>query len=589
VVLLFLPPCLRKPQKGTVPLHILSGCLNDDYWRIRGTAESIQPPEVLCRILHFAVGSDGVKALLPFTHVCTRWRNAALGDSSLWTTISLEQMTAPLLDMTLAYSGNRLFTVVVDDPDLERLPMLWKLVDRIEELRYVEHLRQIVPFFSSLGPAPNLRVLSLLPVVSVGRGDTSFLVRSLPVIFAGCLPSLRDLTLTHTVTWPTGLFKGLTSFDCSTPDLSLDHVLDVLRGSPSIEVLVLDGSCDIPPGFNPPTFVFRSLRECSLIGEGTTSLIRFMTVPASARVFLDKPYADGGFFSQSFEDLSAAPGLHILKEISTVSFTISDWAVRVRATNGSGGVLGVGVEFDELLESATLAPFLLSFFRCAGTCPGFKTTKELELDIDHRMIWSIEQATCSALDVLGFVSNLPDVEGVKLRGIPLPELTSITGCLCGVPNVEMPCPNLKRLRIESTLLRSPRPLLLELDKLLAERKKAGRPFQSLTVKMECEMLIPAADHCAFLASWEGLVEGDVWLEYERPKVEKLPRYYHEKEDEEGGRKEAGAGDPDPLCVGWDGWPGQWPKTMGEMRGVEGGEHKLTERACLGRSNMHSDS
>ena len=71
---------------------------------------------------------------------------------------------------------------------------------------------------------------------------------SLPIIFSGCLPSLHDLTLTNTVTWPAGLFRGLTSFVCGALDhypISPVHVLDVIRESPSIEFLRLVGCCEL--------------------------------------------------------------------------------------------------------------------------------------------------------------------------------------------------------------------------------------------------------------------------------------------------------------------------------------------------------
>jgi len=147
----------------------------------------------------YSVGSDGVKAsLLPFTHVSARWRGAALGDSSLWTTIYLRQTAVPLLDMALAHAGNRLFTVYVDHHDLDRFLTLWNLVDRIEELHYFTDLGKLVPFLSFLGPAPNLKVLDLRSVLAVGM-EVPMLLVTLPVIFSDFLPSLRDLTLANTV------------------------------------------------------------------------------------------------------------------------------------------------------------------------------------------------------------------------------------------------------------------------------------------------------------------------------------------------------------------------------------------------------
>ena len=178
---------------------LISAWLTDNNHHISEQVESIQPPEILCRILQFAVGSDGVKALLPFTHVSTRWRGAARGDSSLWTTIYLQQTTTPLLDMTLAHAGSQLFTVYVDHHDLDRLAMLWKLVDRIEELHCFINPQQFVSFLSSLGPAPNLKVLDIRQLLTVGIEKPVLLI-SLPVIFSGSLPSLRDLTLANTIT-----------------------------------------------------------------------------------------------------------------------------------------------------------------------------------------------------------------------------------------------------------------------------------------------------------------------------------------------------------------------------------------------------
>ena len=591
VVFFLLPPCpLQRPPKGTLLLCALIAWSTDDNdFPISEKVESIRPPEILCRILQLAVGPDGVKALLPFTHVSAQWRCAALGDSSLWTTIYLKQTTAPLLDMILSHVGNQLFTVYVDHHDFNRLATLWRLVDRIEELHYTTSLRQLPKFLSSLGPAPNLKVLYLRPELTVGIEEPTPLI-GLPVIFSGCLPSLRDLTLTNTVAWPAGLFKGLTSFECGVLNhypISPAHVLGVLRESPSIEFIRLVGYCTVPPGFNPPPVALRSLGKCTLIGQGTTSLIRFITVPASALVFLSKPYNDDGTTLPRFDDLSAAPGLHVLDEVSSVSFSINDFAVQLQAKNDHGGVLDAEVdELYDLSRDPMFVHFLRSAFECGRTCPGFKTAKELTLDVERGRVWEPQEAICFALDVMGLMLNLPEVDEVKLRGVPPLELSSIFEYLCGASKSKLSCPNLKRLHIESIPLRSPRSLLVELDKLIAGRKGAGAPFHSVAVKVKCEMLIPDTDHCAFLSSWEGLVEGGVVLEYEQTEVKNLPRYRrhiyededefwegdedeldYDEEDEDDESGEEGAGTDDlGDCVGWDDWPGRWPKTMGEMEG-----------------------
>ena len=61
------------------------------------------------------------------------------------------------------------------------------------------------------------------------------------------------------------------------------------------------------------------------------------------------------------------------------------------------------------------------------------------------------------------------------------------------------------MRSERPVVLFPPPLLLKLDKLLAERERRGSPLNSITLKVKCEVLIPAVEHCTF---W---LPGRVWM------------------------------------------------------------------------------
>ena len=551
--------------------------IDDDDYPTSGRVEQIRPTEILCEILQFVVGSDGIKALLPSTHVSVRWRRAALSDSSLWTTIYLDQTPPPLLDMVLARAGNQLFTVHADHHDLERHAELWVLANRFKELHYSASLKDLAPFLASLGPAPNLKVLHLRPAAGVVSSDELASLITIQNIFSGRLPLLRNLVLTNTAIWPYDLFRNLTSFECGVSShfpISPAHVFDVLRESPLIESLRVVGCCVPISGPEVPPVVLSSLRKCVMVGEGAAALIRFIAVPPTALVSLGKLYTDDWEGFPDFNKHCVGPGLRILGEASVVSFSITDNGARLQARNDRGGALDVKV--DELYylsgQPLSFARFIRGSFECWRSCPGLKTAKEFTLRMERDGVWGPDESTYNALNLVRLISNLPGIGGAKLYGVPPLEFSSILGCLSRGPKVKLRCPNLKRLDVESSPLRSPRSLLVGLGKLFATRKEAGAPFQSVTVKVRCETLVPATDHCALLTSWEGLVREGVRLEYEQIDVKKLLKRRHlpeEGEDEGGsdeeGDGEAGTDDPDD-CVGWDGWPENWPKTVEEMKG-----------------------
>ena len=237
-------------------------------------------------------------------------------------------MTAPLFDTILEHAGDQLFTVYVDHHDPKRLAELWKLVHKIEELYYSAGLRELIPFLTSLGPAPNLKVLHLRPEFNVGVWDVLDL-SDLPTIFSGRLPSLRDLAISYVIasSWPVGLFGGLVSLECGTFEhypIALAPVLDALRSSPSFEILRLVGWM-LPESFNPPAVRLPSLKKCVLIGDGPITPIRYIAIPATTLMFLSKSYPDEpSLIFSNFNDYSVEPALRVLGEISAVSFSITD-------------------------------------------------------------------------------------------------------------------------------------------------------------------------------------------------------------------------------------------------------------------------
>ena len=228
--------------------------------------------------------------------------------------------------------------------------------------------------------------------------------------------------------------------------------------APRSNLSVLVGCCTFPQGFNPPTVTLLSLRKCALVGHGTTFLVRQMTIPASALVFLSRPFVHEASALPMFDDLSLAPGLHAIDEISTISLSINDDAIHLQAKNDHGGVLDAEVHgIYDLSQDPVLYVFLVRSFLDLGWCPGLRTIREFTLDIERGRVWTHEEVMCVAHAVRGVSIHLFSVEEVKFRGVPVPprELSIILGLLLGVLMPEFTWPNLKRLYIESIPLPSP--------------------------------------------------------------------------------------------------------------------------------------
>ena len=484
--------------------------------------------------------------------------------------------------MTLTYAGKRLLKVYVDHPDVKRWTKLWKLIDRIEELDFSYGTHHISPFLSSLGPAPNLKVLRLRDVGPNDRRRGQ--QRRLPKIFKGCLPSLRELSLTIAVamSWPTGLFKDLRSFDlgvdaddpiCST------LVLDVLRESPLLENLRLVGSCELPHD-EPSPVVLSSLKTCTLIGNEALSLISlicYMDIPPSTNVFLSTPPLLGdAAVVYPFHDLCLAPGLHVLDGVSTASFTIGFDTIKLRVQNESGGILDIQVYYYEnVMIGLMIIAVLLKDLFCGSTSK-FQSMKVFSLHIGRNAGRDDAESVFCATVFAKFIFSTPSLERITLCGIPARALSFYLLFLQKGLDATIPFPNLQQVHIETTPIRSAKLLLGNLDMLIKKRNESGIPLQFVGVKVNCETLVPMVEHSAFLTAWKDLVGGDVKVEYFRDRVEELPRrglpfvrFTNPPESEdEGGGGEADAVESGDYDSEWESWnSGKWPKAASEMRGA----------------------
>ncbi|KAI0264843.1 hypothetical protein BC834DRAFT_1042052 [Gloeopeniophorella convolvens] len=269
---------------------------------------SLLPTELLARIFHLLRDDRAYREdvpqlppLIAVTYVCRHWREAALGDSSLWSTIrdNILQCNQKWLIEMLTRSENALLDIQLHSPHADLLHSLTHHSSRISRLSLFGledggALRDLLET-----EAPALEDLRMVALTGAGRSvmvsyDSSASTSQFR-LFHPESSKLRRMhlynihipwayfpkrTLTHleifSVSW------GTTS---TIPRLgTLDDLLDVITNSPCLEQLTLN-NC-LPPVSSRPTPLAETvtemprLRRMDLTGPSSSILPIFQSLHA---------------------------------------------------------------------------------------------------------------------------------------------------------------------------------------------------------------------------------------------------------------------------------------------------------------------
>ncbi|KAI0289246.1 hypothetical protein B0F90DRAFT_1672547 [Multifurca ochricompacta] len=218
------------------------------------------PPEILFEVFNL-VGSGS--AILPIDQVCQKWRDVALYSPTLWSVIGERARWVPLFLERSQSCPLQIRGVVTDHDDrefLDCLPYLKAAMDRIVSFEAEFRARIDNPFECLTDVAPALERLCII----IPPHSAMSTPQTLSALFAGGMPSLRELMLEGCLPWPNCLSTSflnhnhnhthtLTSLSLiNTSDLgSCDGLLSCLRSSPNLEVLTLLNAIPKEPS-SPP-------------------------------------------------------------------------------------------------------------------------------------------------------------------------------------------------------------------------------------------------------------------------------------------------------------------------------------------------
>ncbi|KAF8486832.1 hypothetical protein DFH94DRAFT_3537 [Russula ochroleuca] len=259
---------------------------------------SLLPPEALARVFRFLALEEQNPGWIRATHVCRFWREVALGDSSLWATISGIPTNTEWIPEMLARARNAPLDIDIDigvTSNPEVLLVFPPHLSHTRELRLyslsILHSDSVRAIYSREAPA--------LEHFELGVSETSLIIfRDLggTTLFKGQAPRLRTLFLSQVlIPWsliPRGqltqltlsLLKEISIFDVPS-HRNLYQLIDLLVHSPELEVLVL--GCCLPPQLtqNPhgPTIHLPRLSSLCLAGSSSriTNLMKMLKVPSS--------------------------------------------------------------------------------------------------------------------------------------------------------------------------------------------------------------------------------------------------------------------------------------------------------------------
>ncbi|KAF8486844.1 hypothetical protein DFH94DRAFT_841313 [Russula ochroleuca] len=273
---------------------------------------SLLPPEILAGVFHFLVFEDPAcfrgqnLGWIRATHVCQFWRQVALDDSSLWTTISGISANTELISKMLARARNAPLNIDIHLDGASGREVLRMFPPHFSHIcalclhgpsiLYSGGVRGIYSLLSREAPALEhfeLRVPVNSPITLWNPGVTT--------LFKGQAPRLRTFSLSQ-VLMPWShipccqltqlkivLFKEISTTDVSSCG-DLNQLINLLVSCPGLEILVLE-HC-LPPQFtqipHDQTIHLPRLSRLCLVGPSfrITNLMKMLKLPSSTRLHL---------------------------------------------------------------------------------------------------------------------------------------------------------------------------------------------------------------------------------------------------------------------------------------------------------------
>lgn len=186
-------------------------------------------------------------ACIAITHVCSRWRAAALNYSSLWTLINTETI------------GKRWIEAFIERSDPSFIDLTLEFSPETDRTKHFQSVDEVIALFTGCTRLRSLRLICKISIVRrlLGELHTATPIRSLslsiidpdirPVVLPDNMlggqvpvPTVRFFTIGSSIIAPRWFLRGITHFT-SYQLISLRGLLDILRQMPALYSFTLEG------------------------------------------------------------------------------------------------------------------------------------------------------------------------------------------------------------------------------------------------------------------------------------------------------------------------------------------------------------
>ncbi|KAJ7585335.1 hypothetical protein C8J56DRAFT_121115 [Mycena floridula] len=282
---------LRGYRNSRRPIHQLPPeILTEIFTLTQPLVSSFCPWEVLT--FDYTKAARDWRVLLT---VCRRWRGIIAMSPGLWATISEQKDTSAFLKRSRSAPFIVNWWQHPQQLSAETLDVLADHRHRLSQLHfYVFQDLTLLNHRFMTQSVPQLFSLTVVPFEPVGN-------LTLPPLFGGQTPKLRQLALRYFTSWPTGYFYNLTHFCLyAQPDHifrpSTTTFLDFIEHSPRLEILTLmdagptkEDETDLPPvptGRMVSLPTLRTLNISSAPTFATTRLLSHLTMAQETEIYV---------------------------------------------------------------------------------------------------------------------------------------------------------------------------------------------------------------------------------------------------------------------------------------------------------------